>query len=423
MSVLIQQTRTELRQSIGDQYGGLEVHTATSAGSTSTFVDAELENTDNYINGRIWYGTSGTNSGAQRFVNDYTGSTTTGTLRGDVLAATVADGDTYELWDNDINPRRVHDSINRAIRAIPRKGAPPLRDISLHTSTHVNTFDIPTSVVGLTSVEVRLNNTRKTIEDCDSVWSELVDGDVTATADTEMHRQGSASNKFVLAAGLGAGDIIATESIGAYDLSKFTHVEFFIYSTVATSAGDLQLLLDNTAQCASPLETLNVPALTADTWTWVRVALNNPELDTSIISVGLKYTTDIGAATIYLDGIEATLEGSGDWVPVHRRGWKVDKDARQLTFNYNIAPSGADYALVKLNGVKKPTELTADTSTCDVEPEYIIYKATAILLRSRGDRRDNNRDAAFLEADRYEALAFDALSRQQLPGSVVWVSD
>lgn len=124
MSVLIQQTRTELRQSIGDQYGGLEVHTATSSGSTSTFVDAELESTDNYINGRIWYGTSGTNSGAQRFVNDYTGSTTTGTLRGDVLAATVADGDTYELWDNDINPRRVHDSINRAIRAIPRKGAP-----------------------------------------------------------------------------------------------------------------------------------------------------------------------------------------------------------------------------------------------------------------------------------------------------------
>jgi hypothetical protein len=421
MAVLIGQTRTELRQSVGYEYGGLLTQTATSAGSTSTFVDAELENTDDYINGRFWYGTSGTNSGAQRVVNDYTGSTTTGTLRGDVLAAVVADGDTYELWDNDINPRRVHDSINRAIRAIPRKGSPPLKDISIHTSTHTNAYDIPTNVVGLTGVDVRLNNTRRTIDNCDSVWSELVDSNVTATADTEMKRQGSASNKYVLAAGLGAGDIIATNSIESTDFSKYTHMEFFIYSTVATSAGDLQLLLDDTAQCASPLETLDVPALTADTWTWVRVALANPESDTAIISVGLKHTVDIGAATIYLDGIETTVADSGDWVPVHRRGWKVDKDARQIIFNFDIVPSGGDYALVKLNGVKKPTELTTDSTTCDVEPEYIIYKATAILLRSRGDRRDANRDAAFLEADRYEALALDALSRQQLPGSVIWV--
>jgi hypothetical protein len=419
--VLIAQSRTELRQSIGWQYGGLETHTATATGSTSTFVDAELDNTDDYINGRYWYGTSGTNSGSQRFVNDYVGSTTTGTLRGDVLGAAVADGDTYELWDRDINPRRVHDAINRAVRSIPRKASPPLRDISLHTSTHTNTLAIPTNTVGLTSVEVRLNNTRRTIENCDSVWTELVDGDVTATADTEMKRQGSASNKFVLAAGIDAGDIIATNSIESTDFSKFTHVEFFIYSTVATSAGDIQLLLDNTAQCASPLETLSVPALTADTWTWVRVALDNPELDTAIISVGLKHTVDIGAATIYLDGIETTVDGSEDWIPIHRNGWKIDRDGRQLILNYNLMPSGGDYALVKLIGVKKPTELTTDSTQCDIEPEYIVHKATAILMRARGDRRDANRDAAFLEADRYEALALDALSRQQISGSVRWV--
>lgn len=424
MAVLIPQSREELAASIGEEYGAYESHTATGAGSTTTWVDSELENTDNYINGWYWRGTSGTNDGEIRIVNDYTGSTTTGTIRGDALA-TTADGDTYELWHRDLDPRRVHRAINRAVRSIPRKGAPPLRDISLHTSTHVNVFDIPTATVGLSQVQMRTNYTYRSVDTCDGVWNELVDGDVTATADNEMKRQGSASNKFVLADGLGAGDIIATNLItgGATDYSRFTHVEFFIYSTVATSAGDLQLLLDDTAQCASPLETLDVPALTADTWTWVRVALANPELDTSIISVGLKHTNDIGAATVHLDGIETTVDGSEDWVSIHRGAWKVDKDARTVSIDYNNAPAGASYSLLKLLGVKKPTELNTDATECDIEPEYIIFRSIAILLRARGDRRDGNRDAAFLEADRYEALALNALSNSQTPSGVIWVDN
>lgn len=419
MAVLIAQTRLELAQSIGWQYGGLTTHTATSAGSTSTFVDAELDNSDDYINGYYFRGVSGTNAEAVRIVDNYVGSTTTGTLRGDVLAATVADGDTYELWERDIDPRRVHDAINRAIRAIPRKGAPPLRDVSLHSSSSINTFAIPTATVGISSVQVRVNHKEKVIHSVDSRWNEQgTVGSVTSTLEAQDKREGAGSNKHVLATALGTGTIIASQAISSLDLSRYTHVEFWMKSTVATTAGDLQLLLDNTALCATPVETLDVPALVADTWTFVRVALANPALDTAIISVGLKHTNDIGAATVHIDAVRATEDNTGTWDTVHRNFWSVDKDARTLSISGRLP-----YGMIKLIGVKKPSELDADATSCDVEPEYIINKAIAILLRARGDRRDGNRDAALLEADQYEALSLGAMSGQQTPSGTVWVSD
>ncbi len=142
------------------------------------------------------------------------------------------------------------------------------------------------------------------IEDCEDVWNELVDGDVTATLDTGDYKVGSGSNKFVCADGLAATDIIATEAITSTDISAFRGVKYWIKSTVTTVAGDLRLLLDNNASCASPIENLSIPALTANIWTHVYQRLANPQTDIAIISVGLKYEVDIGAVTINIDDIE-----------------------------------------------------------------------------------------------------------------------
>jgi hypothetical protein len=423
MAVLIAQTLEELRASVGRQYGGLETHTATSAGSTSTFVDAELEATDDYINGRYFRATSGTNDGAIRIVDDYVGSTTTGTLRGDVLSATVADGDTYELWQRDLSPTHVDDAINRAIRNVPRKASPPLRDISLHTSTHQTTFTIPTATVGITEIQIRTGHTEKVLHNCDSVWDELVDGDTTATAELEDKREGSGSNKFVIAAGMSASDIIASVSISSTDLSKYTHVEFWFKSTVTLTAGQAKLILSSTANAGTETEALSVPAITADTWTFCRVALANPLSDTAIISLGLDYTADVGAAPYQIDGIRATKTDNEKWLTIHRRAITFDKDARQFTIDYSNAPAGAEYALLRVLGVKKPSELSADTDNCDVDPEYIINQATANLLRSRGDRRGGNRDAAMIEANDYEALAQAKFNRLPTPNGVIWIDD
>ena len=418
----IPQTREELRGSIGRQYGGVEFHTATSGGSSSTFIDSELEATDDYINGREWLGTSGTNDEAKRIVSNYVGSTVTGTLRGDVLAAVVADGDTYELWDSDVKVGSVHDAINRAIRSMPRKGSPSLRDVSLHTSSAINNFVIPTAVQGISQVQMRVNHTEKVIENCDGAWSESSGTGVTVTAETEDRREGAASNKFVITAAASAGDITASQVV-SLDLSKYTHVEFWFKSTVTLTSGQAKLVLSSTANAATETELLSVPAITANTWTWCSVALANPLSDTAIISTGVEYDADIGAVTYQIDGIRATVLNSEDWLTIHRNFVHWDQDNRSFSIDVGNAPSGISYALLKLLGVKKPTELNADATSCDVEPEYIINQSVANLLRARGDRRGGNRDAAMIEADRYEALAQLALAGSQTPSGVLWISN
>lgn len=148
------------------------------------------------------------------------------------------------------------------------------------------------------------------IDNCEDAWNELVDADVTASLDLTDYRVGSGSVKFVAVAGLGAGDIIATEVISVASLALYTHIGMWIKSTVALDANDLQLLLDDTAQCASPLESLNIPAVSANVWTHVKMELANPESDLLLISIGLKQIVDKGAMSVWLDDIEAiTQEG------------------------------------------------------------------------------------------------------------------
>ena len=76
------------------------------------------------------------------------------------------------------------------------------------------------------------------ITNCNSAFDESVDSDFTVTADTEDKKQGTASNKMVVAVGASAGDLV-TDSIASKDISKYDYIEFWIKSTVATSAGNI----------------------------------------------------------------------------------------------------------------------------------------------------------------------------------------
>ena len=122
--------------------------------------------------------------------------------------------------------------------------------------------------------------------------------------DTQDKKQGTGSNKFIIPTAAGTNQIV-TESISSKDISKYDYLEGWIKSTTATSSGNLQILLDDTANSASPLETLDIPALAEDTWTYFRVELANPETDTAIISIGLKQAgTDLGACTVFIDDLK-----------------------------------------------------------------------------------------------------------------------
>ena len=196
--------------------------------------------------------------------------------------------------------------------------------------------------------------------------------------DTKDKKQGTASNKFIIPAAAGTNQIV-TESISSKDISNYDYLEGWIKSTAATSSGNLQILLDDTANCASALETLNIPALSADTWTYFRVALANPETDTAIISIGLKQVADLNACTVWLDDISVVKNDSAEWMPIPRNLWKIDKEAKDIIFD-NYVHGTARYSLLKIIGGDKPALLSGDTGTSEIDEQYIIARATALAF-------------------------------------------
>mgnify|MGYP003644426282 FL=1 len=421
MAVLLTQTRQAIRADIGYNLGAVYEGTMTAAGSTTTGVDTNLKISDDLYNEMQIVFTSGTNDGEVRYITNYVGSSGTFTIRGDAVSAT-ADGDTYEIWDRDIPVARVHSFINRAVRAVPRKASPPLTEVGTHSSRELKLYDISTAMVGIEEIWYRTGHDYIDLDNCDSVWSELVDGDVTLTQDIEDKREGSASLVLEIATGLGAGDIAAAQSVGIEDLRGMTHVEGWIWTDTALSAANLQLILSATASAGAETELLSIPAINARTWTRFSVALANPEDDGAIVSIGLKYSTDIGAATVKLDGIVATQEDSESWKRLHWNFWGVDRDQRK----FRLRDEGAaevGHSLLKLVGRKKPNLLNADATECDIEPEYIITKASALALHARADRSAERRKAAAIDAERYDIQAELAKRKIQGPQQIRWVDN
>ena len=362
MPVIQGRTRLQLRKHIGHALGAMRESTA-SGGSTSTVVDntVVLGGADNYIGKWLVLqdADAATNDGVVRRVTDsaISSNVTTFTFM-PVASASVASSDTYELWDGEYPPSRINDLINQAIISVTGLAYDPIENISLHGDKRRTRFDIPSNISMVSKIERRENVTSTRIHDCGSTFDEKTDGDFTQSLDTQDRKLGTQSLKMVIAAGASAGDFV-TDSIASKDLSKYDTVEMWVKSTVATSAGNLKLLLDDTASCASPLETLEIPALSADTWTFVRMSLSNPETDTAIISVGLEYDSDLGACTVWIDDIKAVANDTAEWAVLPRHLWQIDKEARDLV----LVRDGKDavgYALMKITGGDKPTLLTDD---------------------------------------------------------------
>ena len=96
-----------------------------------------------------------------------------------------------------------------------------------------------------------------------------------------------------------------TDVITETDFTDFTHVKFWMRTSVALNEGDMQMVLDDTAACASPLESLDIPAMLPDLWYEHTLEFVTPSLLSAIISVGVNVVVDNGALTIYQDDIRA----------------------------------------------------------------------------------------------------------------------
>ena len=169
--------------------------------------------------------------------------------------------------------------------------------------------------------------TLQIVEDCEDAWD--AQANVTATADADC-KVGTKSAKLAVADAAGAGVLLATEVVGSMDLTAYKHINLWVKSSVALAEGDMQLLLDDTATCASPIKSLDIPALSAGTWTLVRLDLGDASGLTAVISVGIKQVTDKGAFNLFVDHVHCP----GEMVMRHKFALVKnvgDTDSLQLT--------------------------------------------------------------------------------------------
>ena len=385
-------TREQLRQHIGRTLGAAYVSAATASGSTTTLVDNSivLGGADTQIGKWVRF-TSGSNDTLTRRVTDsaITSNVTTLTFMPAATASTASES--YELWEGAYNPDDIDDWINQSIMFATGWVYDPIENIELHGDGKQARFDIPSNISMISKVEYRHKVSSTRIHACGATFDEKTDGDFTKSLDTKDKKQGSQALKMVIAVGASAGDFV-TDSITSKNISGYDTIEMWVKSTVATSSGNLKLLLDDTASCVSPLETLSIPALSADTWTFVRMSLANPETDTAIISVGLEYDSDIGAATVWIDDIVAVANDTAEWSTLDRRNWKIDKESRDLVL-VRDGQCAVGYSLIKITGGDKPALLTSDATATEIDEDYIIANSVALALLSAGGGPSTDPDA------------------------------
>ncbi len=209
------------------------------------------------------------------------------------------------------------------------------------------------------------------VDDCEVNWT--AKANVVSALDAVDFKENANSVKLTVAGAFTTG-ILATNDFSGQDWSSSTHARFWIKSSVALDAGDLQFLADDTSACASPLETIDVPALVADTWTRVLLPLADAASDTAIISIGLQATVDVGVDTVIrVDDFNSYIcftGGDNDF-------WSFTT-FRQLTETdvWLIATNGVD-AMVKWDGAA--TEVSALGGSPPVAESIFSFKNQLIV--------------------------------------------
>jgi hypothetical protein len=392
MAITQNKTLEDLRKAVGRNLGKMVTGTTTATGTNTTARDTKLFGGDDEYNGSYIRLTSGTYDGTTHRITDYTAST--GTMTFAQMGGTVASSVTYELWENGFDPDVIDEYINQSMWEITGRVYDPVENLGLHTDRINARWEIPSGIEMIQDIYYRDKFTVKELHNCNTAFDESVDSDFTITANTEEYKTGSASNKIVIADGASAGDT-ASDTITTVNLEKYDYIEFWIKSTVATSAGNLKLHL---VDAGGIEESLDVPALTADTWKYCRVALSNPEDNTAITQIRFEYDSDLGACVVYLDDIKAVKNDTAVWEKLPRDTWRIDKEGTlqgASTADLVLSDRGralASYRLLKIVGGDKPAELSSDSDTTEVPERFVTAYATALAAQAGSIRQELDTD-------------------------------
>lgn len=139
------------------------------------------------------------------------------------------------------------------------------------------------------------------VDDCETTWTAKTN--VTVADETTDIKEGSTAQKISPDVNFTTG-LMAYHNIAMGDESSYGVVGLWIKSSIAQTAGALEFVISNDANCATETEAIDIPAMSADTWYLYFVAIATPSGIDSVDSLGLKSTSDFGDCNILIDDIE-----------------------------------------------------------------------------------------------------------------------
>ena len=158
------------------------------------------------------------------------------------------------------------------------------------------------------------------IEDCQDAWNEHTEAGVAHSTTAPGYIGTNCARETTTAVGIA---VLASEVI-VKNLTAYDAVVWYARSSLSPTAGQLALLLDDHAECVSPLETLPYPALTATVWKQCFAKLSDPSLLAALISVGVSSVADLANGTFDIDMVRALAEIDGI------KSWSLEYTASML---------------------------------------------------------------------------------------------
>lgn len=131
---------------------------------------------------------------------------------------------------------------------------------------------------------------------------------VTASTESLDRKEGAAALDLAIAPAFASGLVAYEDLASTVDLSGHVAAGLWIKSSSTTADGVFQLLLDDTPNCGSPEESLDIGALAADTWVQLRMKLSDPSALAAVACVGINASSDPGAVTLTVDLIQGPPE-------------------------------------------------------------------------------------------------------------------
>ena len=393
MAVIQGRTRLQLETAIGYNLGAIFEGSWTAVSNTTTNTDTKWKGGADDANGKWLHATSGGEAGEIVRVTD---STDAGVLTHDALSGTPSNGETYLLWDEEYRPDAIYSYINDAILEATDRFYDDAEDITLFADGVQKAFSIPSGISMIQKLQYRSVFKSKTIHNANSEWT--AGTNVTVAADTNLKKEGTASNKLTIG-DADAGDTIAYKTFSAMNLSDYTHIEWWTRASFDTTAADYKLLLSSATPTVAGTseELLLFPALSEDTWTFCRVELAKTDEDLAITSIGIEdQVGNNDTVKLWIDGVRATHSQEQSFTDVPRRLWSVDRSSRTLQLT-DSARSMIGYNMLKIIGGDKPALLSTDASTTEVSDAFIIARATARALAAAPASEENRNQSGFWE--------------------------